>query len=143
VEAFIAAASSPARPSSTSTPAVEAFGPSYGELSPDGEEHFRAVVEKTAELEREEPALAASELPRVKPRTLVMFGDDDLVTIEHMGALYDGIPDSELAIVPGTSHFLLQEKPRLCNEIILEFLSKDAIPTVAPVRRAETQEGRT
>jgi pimeloyl-ACP methyl ester carboxylesterase len=110
---------------------------------PGGEEHFRVVVEKTTELERAEPALAASELPKVEPRTLVMFGDDDLVSIEHTGAGCDGIPDSELAIVPGTSHFLLREKPRLCNEIILEFLSKDAVPTVAPVRRAETQEGRT
>jgi hypothetical protein len=41
---------------------VAEFGPSYGEVSPEGEEHFRVIVEKTAEL---------------------------------------------LAIIPGTSHFLL------------------------------------
>jgi pimeloyl-ACP methyl ester carboxylesterase len=70
-----------------------------------------------------------------------MFGDDDLVTIDHMATLYEGIPDSELAIVPGTSHFLLQEKPGLCNKIILDFLSTDPIPTVAPVRRAQTTNG--
>jgi pimeloyl-ACP methyl ester carboxylesterase len=121
--------------------AVEALAPSYGEVSPDYEEHFRVVVEKTAALESTEPALAASELRKVKTRTLVMFGDDDLVTIEHMATLYEGIPDSELAIVPGTSHFLLQEKPGLCNKIILDFLSTDPIPTVAPVRRAQTTNG--
>jgi pimeloyl-ACP methyl ester carboxylesterase len=115
---------------------VAAVGPSYGEVSPDGEEHFRVVAEKTAELERREPALPESELLKVKARTLVMFGDDDLTTMEHVNATYEGIPDSELAIVPGTSHFLLQEKPALCNEIIVQFLTEDAVLTVAPIRRA-------
>jgi pimeloyl-ACP methyl ester carboxylesterase len=115
---------------------VAALGPSYGEVPPDGEAHFRVVVEKTAEMERTDPALAESELGKVKARTLVMFGDDDLMTMEHVNATYEGIPDSELAIVPGTSHFLLQEKPALCNEIIAQFLTDDAVPTVAAIRRA-------
>lgn len=116
--------------------AVDALGPTYGQVSPDGEEHFRVVVEKTAEMERTEPALPESELRNVKALTLVMFGDDDLVTVEHMNATYEGIPNSELAIVPGTSHFLLQEKPALCNEIIIQFLTEDPVPTVAPIRRS-------
>jgi pimeloyl-ACP methyl ester carboxylesterase len=115
---------------------VAALGSSYAEVSPDGEEHFRVVVEKTAEMERMEPALPESELGKVRARTLVMFGDDDLVTMEHVNATYEGIPESDLAIVPGTSHFLLQEKPALCNEIIVQFLAEEAVPTVAPIRRA-------
>jgi pimeloyl-ACP methyl ester carboxylesterase len=115
---------------------VAALGSSYGEVSPDGEEHFRVVAQKTAEMERREPALPESELRKVEARTLIMFGDDDLMTMEHVNATYEGIPDSELAVVPGTSHFLLQEKPALCNDIILQFLTEDAVPTVAPIRRA-------
>ena len=115
---------------------VAALGPSYGEVSPDGEQRFRVVAEKMAELERREPALPESELQKVEARTLVMFGDDDLVTMEQVNATYEGIPDSELAIVPGTSHFLLQEKPALCNDIIVQFLTEDPVPTVAPIRRA-------
>jgi pimeloyl-ACP methyl ester carboxylesterase len=115
---------------------VAELGPSYGEVSPDGEEHFRVIVEKTAELEGKEPALPEEALPELKVRTLLMFGDDDLVTFEHVHALYEGIPDSELAIVPGTSHFLLQEKPELCNRLIVDFLTKEPTPTVAPIRRA-------
>jgi pimeloyl-ACP methyl ester carboxylesterase len=119
---------------------VAALGQSYGEVSPDGEDHFRVVVEKTAELESREPALPEERLREVKPRTLVMFGDDDLVTLGHIAATYEGIPDSELAIVPGTSHFLLQEKPELCNRIIFEFLTREPIATVAPIRRARETE---
>jgi pimeloyl-ACP methyl ester carboxylesterase len=65
-----------------------------------------------------------------------MFGDDDLVTMQDVNAPYEGIPGSELAIVPATSHFLLQEKPELCNRIIVEFLTQEPVPTVAPIRRA-------
>jgi pimeloyl-ACP methyl ester carboxylesterase len=115
---------------------VAALGPTYGEVSPDGEAHFATVARKTADMESREPALAASELRGVNARTLLMFGDDDLVTMEHVDATYEGIPDAELAIVPGTSHFLLQEKPGLCNEIILRFLTEDPVATVAPMRRA-------
>jgi pimeloyl-ACP methyl ester carboxylesterase len=115
---------------------VEFLGPSYGEVSPDGEEHFRVVAEKVAEMAEKEPDLAQSELSRVTCRTLVMFSDDDLVSMEHVIATYDGIPNAELAVVPGTSHFLVQEKPELCNRIILDFLTTEPVPTVAAIRRA-------
>ena len=116
---------------------VKFLGAAYGEVSPDGEEHFPVVVAKIARMAAEEPALPQSELRGVGSRTLVMFGDDDLMTLEHVIAMYEGIPNSELAVVPGTSHFLLQEKPTLCNTIIVDFLTTQPVPTVAPIRRAE------
>jgi pimeloyl-ACP methyl ester carboxylesterase len=65
-----------------------------------------------------------------------MVGDDDKVTLAHAVAMYRGLPDDELALVPGTSHGLLYEKPALCNTMIVDFLTTDPVPTIAPVRRA-------
>jgi pimeloyl-ACP methyl ester carboxylesterase len=115
---------------------VDFLGAAYGEVSPDGEEHFPVVVRKIGEMAAKEPALDAAELSAVRCRTLVMFSDDDLVTMQHVVATYDAIPNAELAVVPGTSHFLLQEKPELCNALILDFLTNDPVPTVAAIRRA-------
>jgi pimeloyl-ACP methyl ester carboxylesterase len=109
---------------------------SYAELSPDGADHYRVVVDKLAQLHLVEPTLAAEELAGVKSRALVMVGDDDEVRLEHAIAMYDGIDDAELMVVPGTSHGLLVEKPDLCNSVIVEFLSEDPVPTLAPIRRA-------
>ena len=67
--------------------------------------------------------------------TLVMAGDDDAITLEHTVALYRGLPNSELAIVPGTSHLLVMEKPALCNTLIVDFLTSGVVPTLLPVRR--------
>jgi pimeloyl-ACP methyl ester carboxylesterase len=119
---------------------VAFLGARYGEVSPDGEDHFAVVVRKDFELSSREPAYTAQEIGAVEHRTLVMVADDDIVTLEHTLEFYRALPNSELAVVPGTSHFLLQEKPALCNALILDFLTNDPVPTVAPVRRATGQQ---
>jgi pimeloyl-ACP methyl ester carboxylesterase len=67
---------------------------------------------------------------------LAVFADDDLVTLAHSVEMYDALPNAELAVVPGTSHFLTQEKPHLVNAIVLDFLTNEPVATVAPIRRA-------
>jgi pimeloyl-ACP methyl ester carboxylesterase len=114
---------------------VGAFGASYGAVSPDGEDHYPVLVRKVFDMDRREPALSASDLSGVEARTLVMASDDDIITLEHTLALYRGINDSELAVVPGTSHFLTQEKPDLINSMVVDFLATEPVPTVAPMRR--------
>jgi pimeloyl-ACP methyl ester carboxylesterase len=118
----------------------EALEPGYAELAPDGPGHYPVVSAKLARMNWEEPTLTASDLGRVTGRTLVMIGDDDEVTLEHASAMYRGLPDAELAVVPGTSHGLLHEKPALCNTIIIDFLTADPVPTIAPIRRASPPE---
>jgi pimeloyl-ACP methyl ester carboxylesterase len=49
--------------------------------------------------------------------------------------MYRSMPDAELAVVPGTSHGLLPEKPGLCNQLIIDFFSKEPVQTFAPIRR--------
>jgi pimeloyl-ACP methyl ester carboxylesterase len=117
---------------------VAFLGTAYGEVSPDGEAHFPVVVGKIGELMKTEPRMEASELARVSQRSLVMFSDDDLVTMNHVVDMYDALPNAELAVVPGTSHFLTQEKPELVNALVLDFLTHEPVRTVAPVRRAPT-----
>ncbi|NYJ05894.1 alpha/beta fold hydrolase [Petropleomorpha daqingensis] len=120
--------------------AVVAFlGKAYGEVSPDGEAHFPVVVAKIGELMKYEPHLDIADLRQVTARSLVMFADDDLMTLRHAVDMFDALPNAELAVVPGTSHFLTQEKPHLVNAILLDFLTNDPVPTVAPIRRAQKE----
>lgn len=112
----------------------------YAELSPDGPDHYPVVSAKLTRMNWEEPTLAPSDLEALPNRTLVMLGDDDEVLLEHAITLYRALPDAELAVVPGTSHGLLHEKPALCNAMLEEFLTRDPVPTIAPVRRAGSRE---
>jgi pimeloyl-ACP methyl ester carboxylesterase len=115
------------------------LGSSYGAVSPDGEDHFAIVTRKDFELTSREPKFASEQIGTITHRTLVMVADDDITPIEHQLDFYRALPNGELAVVPGTSHFLLQEKPALCNAIVLDFLTNEPVPTVAPMRRAATQ----
>jgi pimeloyl-ACP methyl ester carboxylesterase len=49
------------------------------------------------------------------------------VTVEHAASMTRAIPNAELAVVPGTDHALMFEKPDLVNRLILDFLD-DARP---------------
>jgi pimeloyl-ACP methyl ester carboxylesterase len=106
----------------------------YSEVSPDGADHYPVVVAKLAQMHAEGPTLTAAEVNGISSRTLVMLGDDDEVRLEHAIELYRSLADGELAVIPGTSHGLLVEKPMLCNAIIIDFLKEDPVPTMAPIR---------
>jgi pimeloyl-ACP methyl ester carboxylesterase len=112
------------------------FRQMYEAASPDGPEHWPLVFGKMMEMLTTQPNLTPADLARIGAPTLVVAGDDDVISIEHTTTLYRAIPNAELAVVPGTSHTLTMEKPELVNRIILDFLEKDPVPTMMPMRRA-------
>ncbi|HEX3784007.1 MAG TPA: alpha/beta hydrolase [Pseudonocardiaceae bacterium] len=123
------------RPSADGEPPAPLVA-AYAEVSPDGAEHFPVVMRKIVDAVETEPGLDPAQLAEVSPRTLVLAGDDDLVTLEHTIALYRGLPAAELAIVPAATHLLLREKPAPCTSLVRDFLTTDQAPTMMPIRRA-------
>jgi pimeloyl-ACP methyl ester carboxylesterase len=105
-----------------------AFREMYAAVSPDGPDHFDVVFDKVAPLWRGDPGIALAALRHVAIPTLVLVGDDDCLTIEHAAALQRALPDSQLAVVPGTSHALPMEKPELVNRLLLDFLTDEQVP---------------
>ncbi|WP_339156048.1 alpha/beta hydrolase [Actinomadura luteofluorescens] len=108
----------------------------YAEVSPDGRDHFAVVIGKIAHAAATEPSPDPAELRAVTPRTLVLAGDDDLVTLDHTVALYRALPTAELAVLPNASHLLLMEHAEAVRALVLTFLTTDAPPTHMPIARA-------
>ncbi len=108
----------------------------YETHSPDGPEHWPVVFAKFVEMVQREPHMSLDDLARISSPTLVLVGDDDMVSLEHTAALFRAIPGSELAVVPGASHAVLMEKPELVNRLVFDFLEKEQSPTMLPIRRA-------
>ncbi|MFJ9397427.1 alpha/beta fold hydrolase [Streptomyces californicus] len=119
-------------------PDLAFFREMYEPVAPDGAGHWPVVAAKVIDMWRTQPALTSGDLARVRASTLVMAGDDDLMTQEHTTALYRAIPDAELAILPGASHLVPLEKPGLVNRMILDHLAQEAVETMMPLRRAES-----
>lgn len=109
----------------------------YGEVSPDGRDHLHVVVRKIVDAVATEASPTPSELRGVTCPTLVLAGDDDLVTLDHTIAMYRALPQAQLAVVPNASHLLLMEHPDLVNDIVATFLGTEPSATLMPIRRAD------
>ena len=119
------------------SPVGDAMLESYAERSPDGADHFPVVAEKFMAMVTTEPTLATVDVARLEHPTLVLVGDDDLVRLDHTVALYHALPAGRLCVVPGASHAVVIEHPKLVSAIIRDFLQGPEPPeTFLPVRRA-------
>jgi len=109
----------------------------YEAVSPDGPEHWPVLFAKFIEMASREPHIPPSDLNGIEAPVLILAGDDDLASLEHTIELFRSIPNAELAIVPGTSHFLAMEKPDVVNRLILDFIVNDPTPEMMPIRRGD------
>ncbi len=112
----------------------------FGENSPDGPDHARAVEEKTRIMTFSQPTMTVKDLAAISVPVLVMAGDDDVATLSHTCSMYESIPQGQLSIVPGTSHMLLKERTKECVRVMDHFLSAKLPPvTFAPMRRPSSE----
>jgi pimeloyl-ACP methyl ester carboxylesterase len=88
----------------------------YLDLAPNPED-FPKLVEKLTALDSADFAWPEEEIRAIPAPTLVVIGDSDGITLEHAvemfklrggGVMGDlaGMPESQLAILPGTAHFV-------------------------------------
>lgn len=104
-------------------------------------ENFAALFAKKTEMDRQIKDLDPETIRALKCPTLVIIGDSDLVRPEHAVEMFRllgggvfgdtpaGLPDSQLAILPGTSHVGLADRAELLVPMINRFLD-------APVKQS-------
>jgi pimeloyl-ACP methyl ester carboxylesterase len=98
----------------------------YASVSPDGPDHWDVVVEKEWQMIKSgEPDLDQSELASVQAPTLVMLGDNDMVTESHAAEMASAIPTSKVVVVPDATHALPMEKPEIVARHVIDFLTED------------------
>lgn len=66
----------------------------------------------------------ASELKTIEAPVLVMGGDRDMVRLEHLLETYRALPHAELAVLPGTGHATLTERPEWFLDIVNAFFTE-------------------
>ena len=120
----------------TDDPIMALMAAAYAERSPDGPDHFAVVAAKGFHLFGIEPELTVEDLASVSVAVLLMAGDDDLIPLSHTAAFFAGLPNAQLAIVPGASHGLPMEHPQEVVGLIKRFLGSEVPPaTMMPNMR--------
>ncbi|MCL4810265.1 MAG: alpha/beta fold hydrolase [Thermoanaerobaculia bacterium] len=81
-------------------------------------------------------------LPKVACPALVLLAENDRAMPRAGGeALAKGLPRGELAVVPGSGHALVVERPRETIDLLLAFLARHPLAGEAPAPRAERDGG--
>jgi pimeloyl-ACP methyl ester carboxylesterase len=86
--------------------------------------HWPVFFEKIITMWQTEPLITEAELRGAKTPILVMAGEFDSIKPEHTEKMAALLPDGELHIVPGGTHFIPLEKPDEVNAAMLAFLEK-------------------
>jgi pimeloyl-ACP methyl ester carboxylesterase len=117
-------------------PALRLGSPGYEEdpqIVPHPED-FAILFAKKTQMDRGIKDLPAETIQAIKAPTLLIIGDSDLVRPEHavemfrllgggiFGDTLAGLPNSQLAILPGTSHVTLVYRADLLLPMITLFL---------------------
>ena len=67
---------------------------------------------------------AKADQPNIKCPTLILVGDQDLVTpLANAKAIAAFVPTALIRIVPATAHLTMSERPELFNALLLEFVA--------------------
>ena len=105
----------------------------YMKIAPHPE-HFAQLFAKKTEMDRQTEDLPAESIRAIKSPTLIIIGDSDLIRPEHAVEMFRllgggvfgdtpaGLPNSQLAILPGTSHVSVANRSDLLIPMITLFL---------------------
>jgi pimeloyl-ACP methyl ester carboxylesterase len=97
-------------------------------------EKFSSLFAKKTEMDRQLKELSAETIEAIKAPTLLVIGDSDLVRPEHAVEMFRllgggvfgdtpaGLPNSQLAVLPGTSHVTLVDRADWLTSMVNQFL---------------------
>jgi len=108
------------------------FQQDYARVAPYPE-HWHQLVTKIADLDRTTVGWPSETIASLKPPALLMIGDSDIVRPEHVVEMFRllgggvagdlvGLPRSQLAVLPGTTHVTLTDRTEWLTSMILAFL---------------------
>ena len=93
----------------------------YKQKSPTG--NWKRYITEARKFWFEELYFPKSVLEGIKIPVLVVYGDRDVITIEHELEIRDAIKNSQFCIIPNCSHNVFGEKPDLINQIAIDFFN--------------------
>jgi pimeloyl-ACP methyl ester carboxylesterase len=96
----------------------------YLRLAPDPD-HFAAFQQKLGTAVGTFPGWPAEEVAAITAPALVLVGDNDFVRVDHADEIRRLIPGSQLAVLPGTTHVQVPDRPELLVPLVTRFLAQD------------------
>jgi pimeloyl-ACP methyl ester carboxylesterase len=108
------------------------FQQAYAHVAPHPE-HWHRLVMKIADLDRGIEDWPSETIASLKPPVLLIIGDSDIVRPDHVVEMFRllgggvagdlvGLPRSQLAVLPGTTHVMVADRAEWLTSMVLGFL---------------------
>ncbi|HYN40428.1 MAG TPA: alpha/beta hydrolase [Thermoanaerobaculia bacterium] len=97
---------------------------SYRRHSPTPD-HLPGFLMRSRDLWLRDPYIAVDDLKKIEAPVLLLAGDTRDIRVEHLLEVRASLRQARFCILPGASHFLLQQKPHLLLPIVLDFLAPE------------------
>jgi len=98
----------------------QAMRDAYDAVAPDPA-HFEEFAARTSAMVHEFPGWT-DELRSLRPPTMLIFGDRDFSPLPDVVELFEMLPDAQLAVLPGTTHMGVPQRPGAVLALITPFL---------------------
>ena len=96
----------------------------YARLS-DTPDQFKPFVEAVSLMMKTQPNYSANDLAEIRvPVTIAQSEHDEFIKREHAEYLARSIPDAELVVLPGVTHFAPLQRPDQFNNAMLGLLRR-------------------
>jgi pimeloyl-ACP methyl ester carboxylesterase len=107
----------------------------YQRIAPNPGDFSKLFAKKTA-MDKAVKDIPDAAIAAIKSPTLIVLGDSDLPTVEHAARMYRllggggfgdtpaGLPNSQLAVVPGASHVSVANRAEVLVPIVTAFLDR-------------------
>lgn len=92
----------------------------YKALSP--QDDWKRYITEAKRMWFEEEYFPKSTFNLINQNVLLVFGDNDMYTIEHGLEIYRELKNGQFCVFPNTTHEVFREKPKLINQIVVDFL---------------------
>jgi len=97
------------------------FQEAYLRLSPHPD-HFNDFLTMMSQSNADTQGWSDEQLATITAPTLLVLGDRDFTTVEHGALMQRLIPDSQLAVLPGTTHMQVTRRADLLLPMLARFL---------------------
>jgi pimeloyl-ACP methyl ester carboxylesterase len=108
------------------------YAETYAEVAPNPDD-WPALIAKIKEMATTEKGWAVEDIEQIAAPALIIAGDSDIVRPEHAVEVFRlfgggvpgdmaGLPASQLAILPGTTHITLVQRPDWLLPMVTQFL---------------------
>ena len=96
----------------------------YQSKSPE-KDNWKKYIYDMKKMYAIEEIISLEILAQIKSQVLLVYGDKDVIKLEHGLEIHRAIAGSEFCVLPDTPHEVFSAKPELINKISIAFFKKE------------------